>query len=199
MEALVKADVFPATQQYTYLNAASVAPMSKMTAKATLDWQEDLALRGTVHFDEEAETRVFDSLREVGARLLGARPDEIAGASNASESLCSMAWALSPGPEQNVVSSRIEFPSVVYPWLRVARTTGCQVRLTKDENHVIDPDELLGLIDDRTSHDRHRRPIRVGRVRQREAGERLGPALIEVAAKPELVDRLFRSSGLAHR
>ena len=71
MEALVKADVFPATQQYTYLNAASVAPMSKMAAKATLDWQEDLALRGTVHFDEEAETQVFDSLREVGARLLG--------------------------------------------------------------------------------------------------------------------------------
>jgi len=151
MEALVKADVFPATQQYTYLNAASVAPMSKMAAKATLDWQQDLALRGTVHFDEEAETQVFDSLREVGARLLGARPDEIAGASNASESLCSIAWALSPGPEQNVVSSRIEFPSVVYPWLRVSLTTGCQVRLTKDENHVIDPDELLGLIDDRTS------------------------------------------------
>lgn len=151
MKALVSADVFPATQHYTYLNAASVAPMSKMAAKATLDWQEDLALRGTVHFDEEAETRVFDSLREVGARLLGAQPDEIAGASNASESLCSMAWALSPGPGQNVVSCRIEFPSVVYPWLRVARTTGCEVRLSKDENHVIDLDELLGLIDDRTS------------------------------------------------
>ena len=151
MEALVTAGTFPATEQYTYLNAASVAPLSRMAAKATLDWQEDLALRGTVHFDEEAETRVFDSLREAGARLLGAHPDEIAGASNASESLCSIAWALSPGPEQNVVSCRIEFPSVVYPWLRVSRTTGCQVRLTKDENHIIDPDELLGLIDGRTS------------------------------------------------
>jgi cysteine desulfurase/selenocysteine lyase len=151
MKPLVSADVFPATQHYTYLNAASVSPMSKMAAKATLDWQEDLALRGTVHFDEEAETRVFDSLREVGARLLGSGSDEIAGASNASESLCSIAWALSPGPEENVVSSRIEFPSVVYPWLRVARTAGCEVRLTRDENHVIDPDELVGLIDDHTS------------------------------------------------
>ncbi|MDH4207512.1 MAG: aminotransferase class V-fold PLP-dependent enzyme, partial [Anaerolineae bacterium] len=151
MNPLVSEDTFPATQQYTYLNAASVAPMSRMAAKATMDWQEDLALRGTVNFDEEAETRVFDSLRQVGARLLGAHPDEIAGASNASESLCSMAWALSPGPSKNVVSCRIEFPSVVYPWLRVARTTGCEVRLSKDENHIIDPDELLGLIDDRTS------------------------------------------------
>jgi len=151
MKPLVSGDTFPATQQYTYLNAASVAPMSKMAAKATLDWQEDLALRGTVHFDEEAESRVFDSLREVGARVLGAQPDEIAGASNASESLCSIAWALSPGPQDNVVSCRIEFPSVVYPWLRVARTTGCEVRLTQDENHIIDPEEVTSLIDDRTT------------------------------------------------
>ena len=47
MDALVEADLFPATQHYTYLNAASVAPMSRMAAKATLDWQEDLALRGS--------------------------------------------------------------------------------------------------------------------------------------------------------
>jgi cysteine desulfurase/selenocysteine lyase len=151
MKAPVSADVFPASQHYTYLNAASVALMSRMAAKATLDWQEDLALRGTVHFDEEAETRVFDSLREVGARLLHSGTDEIAAASNASESLCSIAWALSPRLEKNVVSCRIEFPSVVYPWLRVARTTGCEVRLTRDENHVIDPDELVSLIDDQTS------------------------------------------------
>ncbi len=151
MKALVSTDVFPAAKHYTYLNAASVALMSARAAEATLDWQEDLALRGTVHFDEEAETKVFDSLREAGARLLHAGVDEIAAASNASESLCSIAWALSPAREKNVVSSRIEFPSVVYPWLRVARTTGCQVRLTRDENHVIDPDELVGLIDDHTS------------------------------------------------
>ena len=55
MKALVSPDIFPAAQQYTYLNAASVALMPKMAAEATLDWQTDLALRGTVHFDEEAE------------------------------------------------------------------------------------------------------------------------------------------------
>jgi cysteine desulfurase/selenocysteine lyase len=151
MDSLVSTDVFPATRLYTYLNAASVAPMSTMAANATLTWQEDLALRGTVQFDEEEEAKVFDTLREVGARLIGAQPEEIAGASNASESLCSVAWALGLRPEQNVVSARIEFPSVVYPWLRVARSTGCEVRLTQDENHVIDSDELISLIDDRTS------------------------------------------------
>lgn len=151
MKALVSPDIFPATQEYTYLNAASVAPMSKMAAQATLDWQQELAMRGTVHFDEEAETQVFDSLRQTGARLLRAQPDEIASASNASEALCSLAWALGPGPEANVVSARVEFPSVVYPWLRVARSTGCEVRLTKDEDHIVDFGELVDLIDDETA------------------------------------------------
>jgi len=151
LEDLVGPDVFPAAQQYTYLNAASVALMPKMAAAAILAWQRDLAERGTVHFDEEAEAKVFNTLRQAAARLLGAQPDEIACASNASEALCSMAWALSPGAEANVVSARVEFPSVVYPWLRVARLTGCDVRLTTDQHNVIDSDEVVGLMDDRTA------------------------------------------------
>ncbi len=151
MKALVSPDIFPAAQQYTYLNAASVALMPKMAAEATLDWQRDLALRGTVHFDEEAEAEVFDTLRQATARLLGAQPDEIACGSNASEALCSAAWALSPGADRNVVSARVDHPTTVYPWSRVARLTGCDVRLAGDHDNLIDPNELIDLIDDRTS------------------------------------------------
>jgi selenocysteine lyase/cysteine desulfurase len=101
--------------------------------------------------DEAAEAKVFDSLRQAAARLVGGQPDEIACASNASEALCSLAWGLSPGADQNVVSARVEFPSVVYPWLRVASLTGCDVRLTTDQDDLVDPSELVGLIDDQTS------------------------------------------------
>ncbi len=151
MKALVSPDIFPAAQQYTYLNAASIALMPEMVADAMLGWQREFGMLGTVHLDEEAEAKVFDTLRVAAARLLGAQPDEIASASNASEMLCSVAWALSPGPEENVVSAGVEFPSVVYPWLRVARLTGCEVRLARDHDHLIDPNELMDLIDDRTA------------------------------------------------
>ncbi|NIN68501.1 MAG: aminotransferase class V-fold PLP-dependent enzyme [Anaerolineae bacterium] len=151
MDALVSPDIFPAARRYAYLNAASVALMPRMAADAILDWQEDLATRGTVHFDEEAETKVFDDLRHAAAGLLGAQPDEIACASNASEALCSVAWALSPGADRNVVSARVDHPTTVYPWSRVARLTGCEVRLAADKDGVIDPIELTSLIDDRTS------------------------------------------------
>ncbi len=151
MTALVSADVFPAAEHYAYLNAASVALMPKVAAEAILDWQRDLALRGTVHFDEEAEAKVFDDLRQATARLLGAQPDEIACGSNASEALCSIAWALSPGADRNVVSARVDHPTTVYPWSRVARLTGCDVRLVPDRDGLIDPNELMDLIDARTS------------------------------------------------
>lgn len=151
MRALVGDDAFPGTGGYAYLNAASVALMPKAAGQATVGWQRDLAEKGTVHFDEEAEAKVFDALRQAGARLLAAEPDEIACVSSASEALCSFAWALSPGRDQNVVSAGIEFPSVVYPWLRVAQTTGCQVRLASARDNRIDPGELAGLVDDRTT------------------------------------------------
>ncbi len=151
MDALVDADIFPAARSYAYLNAASVALMPKMASDAVIEWQRDLATEGTVHFDEEAEANVFDTLRRVGASLLGAAPDEIACISSVSEALSSLAWALSPGPDSNVVSARVEFPSVVYPWLRVSRLTGCEVRLASNQGGLIDQTELMGLIDDQTS------------------------------------------------
>jgi cysteine desulfurase/selenocysteine lyase len=151
MDALVSADIFPAARRYAYLNAASVALMPKMAGDAIIEWQRDLATEGTVHFDEEAEANVFDTLRRAAARLLGAKPDEIACISSVSEALSSLAWALSPGPDSNVVSARVEFPSVVYPWLRVSRLTGCEVRLASNQSGLIDQSELMGLIDDQTS------------------------------------------------
>ncbi|TKJ27720.1 MAG: hypothetical protein CEE40_12865 [Chloroflexi bacterium B3_Chlor] len=150
MPHLVSPEDFPVAQEYVYLNAAAIALVPEVVAEATLSWQRGIGMQGTVHLDEDAEAKVFDTLRQAAARLLGAQPEEIACASNASELLCSLAWGLGPGPESNVVSASVEFPSVVYPWLRVAALTGCDVRLTRDPDYIIDPDELIGLVDDQT-------------------------------------------------
>jgi selenocysteine lyase/cysteine desulfurase len=150
MADLVNPGDFPVTQEYVYLNAAAIAPMPEVVVEATMNWEREIGTKGTVNLDEDAEAKVFDALREATARLLGAQPDEIACASNASELLCSLAWGLGPGPDNNVVSCTVEFPSVVYPWLRVAGLTGCDVRLTKDADYIIDPDELFDLVDDQT-------------------------------------------------
>lgn len=152
VDRLVPAADFPASQKWTYLNAASVALMSASAAEATIAWQRDLAENGTRNFDEVAEENVFDDLRAAAARLLGAREDDIAVGSSATELLSSLAWAMLPRPEQVIVGTEAAFPSAVYPWQRVARHVGCEVRLARaDDRGFVDPEELLGLIDERTA------------------------------------------------
>lgn len=142
---------FPAVQELTYLNTASVAPSPRAVSQTVLEFYEDVAAHGTANFDDEAETRVYDGLREAAARLFNAHPDEVAAFASATEALSSLAWAVAPRSGQNVVSADIEFPSVVYPWLRVCRTTGGEVRLAAGRDGWVDPEEITTLIDNRTA------------------------------------------------
>ncbi len=55
-----------------------------------------------------------------------------------------------PTKDQNVVSTRIVFPSTVYPWQRVANSTGCEVRLANENNNFVNVDDIIDLIDQNT-------------------------------------------------
>jgi selenocysteine lyase/cysteine desulfurase len=134
---------FPASKTCTYLNAASVALMAKKAGDAMVDWNRDLALNGTINFDEEAEVKVYDDLRKATANLFNTSKENIAVASSATEFLCSLAWALSPGKGENIVTTDVEFPTVTFPWLRLAKRSGAEIRMIKGEFGAIKPDELI--------------------------------------------------------
>jgi selenocysteine lyase/cysteine desulfurase len=151
IEPLASQDHFPAISKSTYLNAASIALMYKGASEAAVAWQRDLAQNGTLSFDEAAEQNVFANLHEVFANLIGAKPQDIAVGSSFTELVSSLAWAMMPGKEENIVGVDVVFPSTVYPWLRVAHTTGCEVRLLGTTDYYADQDELIGLIDDHTA------------------------------------------------
>ncbi|MFN0181234.1 MAG: aminotransferase class V-fold PLP-dependent enzyme [Gemmatimonadales bacterium] len=142
---------FPAAAQRTYLNAASVALMLSAADRAAAAWHRDLAEHGTLHFDEAAEDRAFDDLRRSAAALLETQPNDIAIASSATELIASLAWALMPAAGRTVVSTDIVFPSTAYPWARVARHTGASLRLVPAHDGVIDDDQLIDAIDERTA------------------------------------------------
>ena len=152
MRPLVSGDDFPAAQTCTYLNTASVNLMYKGAEEATVGWYRDLAERGTISFDEEAEEAVFAGLHSAAARLLGAPNDrDIAVGSSATELLASLAWGLSPGSGRNIVGTDVAFPSTMYPWIRMARDTGAEIRWVRADDTYVDQDELLSLIDDDTA------------------------------------------------
>lgn len=151
LQPLVPAGDFPAATRSAYLNAASVAPIYRGAHDAIVDWQETLARFGTIEFDEAAEDAVFEGLREAGARLFRSSPEDIAIASSATEFLASLAWGIAPAAGTNVVGTDVAFPSTVYPWARVCRHTGAELRLVRGANGWVDPDELVAAIDDRTA------------------------------------------------
>ncbi len=168
---------FPVLEEVVYLNTGSIGlePLPVQHAAEELGGQ--IAGRGTVGFDDEIEKRVGDIPRAAAARLLNAGPDDVAVVTHATEALCQVAWWLKPGVGENVVSADVEFPSVTYPWLRVARDTGAEVRLAPAlaNPSAFSLDTIAAAVDAHTS------VICVSHV-QYATGHRLDPAgLVELA------------------
>mgnify|MGYP001406183582 FL=1 len=151
MKSIVSEKDFPTANKFVSLNAANVALMYHGAHQAIIEWQDDVALNGSNNFDDNSEETVFRELHQVASRLINAVPEDIAAGSSATELLCSLAWAISPSKDQNVVSTEIVFPSTVYPWQRVSSSTGCEIRLAKEKNNFIHINEIITLIDQHTA------------------------------------------------
>ena len=152
-ESLAPRAHFPLLDEVTYLNAASMGLVPLPVQKQTAAFDRELALRGTTWFDEEQEIFALERAREGAARLLNASPDSIAIATSMTEALCQIAWWIQPPAGANIVSIDVEFPSVVYPWYRVARETEAEVRLVqvRDDPASLSFEKLAALVDDDTA------------------------------------------------
>ncbi len=145
-------DQFPPAERYVYMDAASVGLSQKSGAEAISKWQQALADDGTVAFDEQAEVDCLDGLNNAAAALFNAGTSDIAVASSETVLMASLAWAVMPAAGTNIVATDTTHPSTIYPWIRVAQTTGAEVRWAHaGDDLAIDADELESLIDDRTS------------------------------------------------
>lgn len=152
IESLVKKSNFPASKKMTYLNAASVSLMYVEASRAVLAWQQDIANNGTINFDEKAEEDIYNDLHEAAAVLFNVNPADIAVGSSTTELMSSLAWAIYPENGKNIVGTTASFPSTIYPWQRLSRKTGCEIRLVEHGlNGYIDPGHILEQIDDQTT------------------------------------------------
>ena len=120
---------FPALDRLIYLNTASAGLVPASVVQPAHEFEAELAQAGTTGMDEDTEVGILEGARDAAAGLLHADPAAIAITTSFTEALCQLAWWLRPGKGQNVVSTEVDFPSVTYPWHRIAEDTGCQVRL----------------------------------------------------------------------
>lgn len=140
--------LFPVTQNYIYFNHAAVSPLSTRVREA-MNWLvEDVTRHGSAHYFDWLE--VYEQARQSAARLVGARAKEIAFMRNTSEALSTVANGLDWRAGDNCITSNVDFPANVYPWMRLERECGVELKMVAERDGRIDSDELLALIDERT-------------------------------------------------
>jgi cysteine desulfurase / selenocysteine lyase len=144
---------FPAFDRFTYLNTASVGLVPASVVQPAHVFEAELAQAGTTRMDEDTEVGILEDARNAAAGLLHADPAAIAITTSFTEALCQVAWWLRPGEGQNVVSTEADFPSVTYPWHRIAEDTGCQVRLVPvlDDPESFDVNRVAEHVDSATA------------------------------------------------
>ncbi|MBX6365545.1 MAG: aminotransferase class V-fold PLP-dependent enzyme [Gemmatimonadetes bacterium] len=112
-----------------YLNAAYMGPLSRATQEAGFEGIRRKADPSTIA-SEDFFTE-SDALRRLFARLVNAPdPSSIAIVPAVSYALSFVARALEPDVRagQSIVVAEAQFPSNVYPWRRLARRRGLQLR-----------------------------------------------------------------------
>ncbi len=140
--------LFPVTERANYLNHAAVSPPPRPTIAAIESQLRDVSENGSVNFRNWIAVK--ERARRLLARMLGARPEQIAFLRNTSDALSTVANGIDWRPGDNLVTFRNEFPSNIYPWLRLRDAFGVEVRMCEERNGRIDLDELIALIDGQT-------------------------------------------------
>jgi cysteine desulfurase/selenocysteine lyase len=140
--------LFPITEQYVYMNHAAVAPLSTRVRDGMFALVEDVTRNGSVNYEEWCQT--YERTRESAARLVNATAHEIAFMRNTSDALSAVANGIDWHEGDNVVTCNVEFPSNVYPWMRLAEERRIAMKFAEERSGRVDTDELLSQVDDRT-------------------------------------------------
>jgi cysteine desulfurase/selenocysteine lyase len=140
--------LFPITERAVYLNHAAISPPPTTTIQAVEAQLRDVHENGSLNF--QSWLAVKEEARELLARLLCARPEQVAFVRNTSDALSTVANGLAWKTGDNIVTFRREFPSNTYPWLRVRDAFGVEVRMCEERDGRVDLDELESLVDDNT-------------------------------------------------
>jgi selenocysteine lyase/cysteine desulfurase len=138
--------LFPGAIQHVFLDAAAISLTSTRAAEAVARFVELVTRdpRAAHHGGDAARAR------EAAARLIGARPDQIALSPATTLALNVAADAVPLRRGDNVVTTDLEFMSVVVPWLEKCRAVEAELRVVRHEGGRIAADAVIARLDERT-------------------------------------------------
>ncbi|GMV98665.1 MAG: aminotransferase class V-fold PLP-dependent enzyme [Phycisphaerae bacterium] len=139
-------ELFPVTKNYNFQNHAGVSPLCRPAAEAMRLYVDQSLTDAGVRcgFYKHAE-----QVRRLCARLINATPEEIAFVKNTSEGLGWVAGGLSWNTGDNVVTTNVEFPANIYPWMGL-RARGVQLKMIPEESGRVPVERIADAIDSKT-------------------------------------------------
>jgi selenocysteine lyase/cysteine desulfurase len=141
---------FPVFERQVYLNSCSLGALSLRSRARVAAFLDEWETRGAPAWYDVWWERLEELRRRYGA-LIGAGPDEIALHASVSTATAVLAGLLDYSHRPKVVTTDLDFPSVVYQWL-ARRPLGVEVEVVRSPDGVTVPPELLAAaVDDRTA------------------------------------------------
>jgi len=134
---------FPSVKEMIFLNHAGVSPLCIPVARAIQNYLKHRILGEEENFDA-------DSARKLFAQLINSGFEEIALVPNTSTGLSIVANLLRYPRNSNVVTTDLEFPSVVYPWLRIGMKSNLEIRYVKSVRGRLKLEDFEKAVNDQT-------------------------------------------------
>jgi selenocysteine lyase/cysteine desulfurase len=123
-------DAFPILAKWDFFNHAGVSPLPRVVSDALRAYatqaETDTYLVGTWYKD-------IERLRLLCARMLNGHRDEIAFTKNTGEGLSIVAHGIDWKPGDRILTTGVEYPANIYPWMEQARNHGCELIMVGEE------------------------------------------------------------------
>jgi len=132
IHALVgNARAFPILSQCQFFNHAGVAPLPHVGAEALHSYADRAEQSAYIN---SHWYRDIEALRVSAAELIGARRDEVSFVKNTSEGISIVANGIDWQWGDRVVTTAIEYPANIYPWMEQVRNRGVKLVMVPEES-----------------------------------------------------------------
>ena len=121
---------FPVLRHWDFFNHAAVAPLTAAAASALRGFADQAE---TVAYIDTGWYREISALRETVARVINATKEEIAFVKNTSEGIAIVAGGVDWTADDRIVTTGVEYPANVYPWMEVVRSRGAELVMVPEE------------------------------------------------------------------
>jgi cysteine desulfurase/selenocysteine lyase len=132
----------------TYLNLAAQSPMPKVAHRAVqtaIEWK-----KFPHHIADSAYFEVPNRIRASIAKLIGAKPEEIALTTGASTGMSAVAYGLTWKPGDEVLTAKGEFPLQYATWKPMEAREGIVMKVVTPRERFITADDFLAAMTPRT-------------------------------------------------